>query len=541
MRMNSRLAGAPRKARRLGTALALAVGVLGAGAATAAARPAITVTPASNLDPAATNSVAVAGTGFTTDALPVGAAGVYVAVTADVGGAIVADNARARFFINAAIPTGAFNATLDVERRFTATGGAEVDCLATQCVVRTWPAHGDPTAGNTLATRAITFAVPTSAAEVTVTPKNDIPREGETTLTITGRGFDPNVADANGFYVAYGPKIAEYWRSDTATLGAFKWIQPGAAPTAARDTLNPDGTFSTTLTITPAYTRGATTYDCRVTECAIFTFAAHGSADRSADTLTPLTFAPVPPKVEVTPTSGLSGDGPTTVTIRGSDFSSGTYVSQAAIINGQVVTPDQGSAKWIRRGAPTPDQALNADGTFTTTLTVTPTFPIGGGQTVDCRVTQCAIVTWRQHSNPTVAALYTNTPLAFNAATQPAPDASVTKVKVQTLGKKRVARIGFVTCKADCAISTPKTVKVKIGKKKYKVTVLAPKSAKAGKRFQVRVKLTKAAAKALAGRRAKVAVNVKLTANGQSETKKLSATIKAKKAKKSTKKATGKR
>jgi len=542
MRMNSGIAARTRNARRMGAALALAVGALGAGAATAAAAPSLTVTPASNLDPSAANSLAVTGNGFTSDLIPADRAGVYAALTATVEGSILADQGNARFFPTVALASGTFNTTLTVNRRFT-SGSTEVDCLVTQCVIRSWLAHDTPSAENTLATRAITFDVADPGTpEVTVTPRTDIPREGETTVTISGRGFDPNVNNGNGFYIAYGPRnAANYWLS-TKGYGATKWVRPGGSVTATQDALNPDGTFSTTLTVKPTYTGGdGNTYDCRVISCSIITFAAQGSSDRSFDTDTPLTFAPPPPAAEVSPVTNLNRDGATTVTVRGSNFQTGTYVSVTAVVDGQLLA-DQANAKWVRRGGPTPDQTINADGSFETAVSVNPTFT-SGDKTVDCRVTQCAISTWRQHSNPTVDTLYTTTPIAFAAAPivdppveQPkGPQASVTKVKAQLLGSKLGARVGFLTCKTDCTVKAPKSVKVKIGKKKYTATVVVPKTGKAGKRFQVRVKLTKAAAKALAGRSAKVSVKVTLTADGMQETKTVSATVKAKKAKKAVK------
>ncbi|MBB4663592.1 hypothetical protein [Conexibacter arvalis] len=419
--MNSGTAGRPRTARRLGVAALLAAGALGASAATAAAAPSLTVTPASDLDPAAPNELAVRGTGFTADVIGT-RFGVYVAVSAVVGETILTDGASARLFPRFAMPTGAFNATVTANRRFV-DGETEVDCRVTECTVRAWLAHDNPTPENTLATHPLAFAAPT---EPPVTPP----------------------------------------------------VKPPVTPPT--------------------------------------------------------------PVAEVSPTSNLNRDGASTITVRGSGFPTGLYVSLTAVVDGQVIT-DRATARSVHRGGLTPEDLLNADGSFTTSLTINPTFT-SGTTTVDCRVTQCAISTWRERTNPTVESLWTSAPISFAPETVPpppppnGPQATVTKVKVQLLGRKRVARVGFVTCKVDCAVKAPKAVKVKIGKKRYTAAVIAPKNAKAGKRFQVRVRLTKAGAKALAGRRAKVAVNVKVTADGKTETKKVTATVKAKKAKKVVKK-----
>lgn len=115
------------------------------------------------------------------------------------------------------------------------------------------------------------------------------------------------------------------------------------------------------------------------------------------------------------------------------------------------------------------------------------------------------------------------------------PTAPVIKVvgKPVTLGAGRVARVATLRCgDANCRVTTPKSVKVKIKRKRYSVRVLAPKSLKAGKRGKLRIRLSKAARKALAGRRTTVKVRVTLTADGRRTTKTIKTTLKAKKAKK---------
>jgi hypothetical protein len=104
--------------------------------------------------------------------------------------------------------------------------------------------------------------------------------------------------------------------------------------------------------------------------------------------------------------------------------------------------------------------------------------------------------------------------------------------KPVTLGTGRIAKIATLRCGgASCTVKTPKSVKVKIKRKRYGVRVLAPKSLKAGKRGQLRVKLSKAARRALAGRRTTVKVKVTLTADGRKTTKTIKAMLKAKQAK----------
>lgn len=552
MRMNSGNAGRSRTARRLALGLAVAAGTLAATASAAVAAPRAVVAPSVNLDRAAPNALSVTGTGYTTDAVdPV--LGLYVAVTAVVNGEIVYDMPNGDH-ISTTYPAGprrlnadgSFAAAVTVNRRFT-LGPTEVDCAVTQCFLTTWRAHGAPTTANTLTQKAILFrAAAPGTPEVTVAPRIDLPREGETTVTISGTGFDPSTAGGNGFYIGYGPRLADYWRS-TRAYGATKWIRPGATPSASQDVLNPDGSFRTTLTLTPSYERDSVAYDCRVIACEIITFAAQGSADRTFDTSTPITFAPVPPPppvATVSPTTGLNRDAATTVTVNGSNFATGTYIALTATVNGQVLTAPQDSSRWVRRGGPTPAETLNADGTFATTVSVTPTFT-SGTTTVDCRVTQCAIATWRQHSNPTPATLYTTTPIAFAAAPivtppvrredpqVPAPKPPAFKpVKPQGIAKNRTAKVAILTCGGvDCKVTVPRSVTFKIGKKRYRAAVTAPESVKAGRRAEVRVKLTKAAVKALKGRTAKLKVKITVVADGKSVVKTSSVTLRGAKKK----------
>ncbi|MDA0180359.1 HtaA domain-containing protein [Solirubrobacter phytolaccae] len=116
------------------------------------------------------------------------------------------------------------------------------------------------------------------------------------------------------------------------------------------------------------------------------------------------------------------------------------------------------------------------------------------------------------------------TPIAAPAPTR-APTWSAPKsAKVST---KRQASVLSLTCgSAACAITAPKTVKVKIGGRTYTLTVTAPKSLAAGKKGTVRVKLTAAAYRALRGRKATAKVKVVLTAGGQKTTRTLSVSLK---------------
>ncbi|XTZ18422.1 HtaA domain-containing protein [Micromonospora echinospora] len=125
---------------------------------------------------------------------------------------------------------------------------------------------------------------------VTVTPSSAVDPAGAT-LTVTGSGFDADANGGVGFYVAFGPKTAEFW-TNARPYKPVKWVHKAASSSGGQAKLNADGTFSTTLDVLPTYTDGnGGPVDCTATQCYVLTFAAHGSTDRSQDTATPITFA----------------------------------------------------------------------------------------------------------------------------------------------------------------------------------------------------------------------------------------------------------
>lgn len=141
-----------------------------------------------------------------------------------------------------------------------------------------------------LATLLAAAPVAVQGPGVTVEPTGLLPA-GSTTITVTGSGFDPNVANGNGIYVVFGPiTAAPGYYLDPSIYGAFKWVSPGGAESPATAPLGADGTFSTTLDITSTMTTSAGDIDCTTAACAVITFAAHGSQDRSQDTCTWVRF-----------------------------------------------------------------------------------------------------------------------------------------------------------------------------------------------------------------------------------------------------------
>ncbi|MFT3864940.1 MAG: HtaA domain-containing protein [Solirubrobacterales bacterium] len=89
---------------------------------------------------------------------------------------------------------------------------------------------------------------------------------------------------------------------------------------------------------------------------------------------------------------------------------------------------------------------------------------------------------------------------------------------VRKVNAKGVAEVAKLICPAGgtaCKTSVPKRIAVKIGGKRFVVTVMAPKSVGAGKVATVRVHLSKAALKALGAKKVLIKLTVGITANGK--------------------------
>ena len=92
------------------------------------------------------------------------------------------------------------------------------------------------------------------------------------------------------------------------------------------------------------------------------------------------------------------------------------------------------------------------------------------------------------------------------------------------------AAIATLRCgEQPCKLTAPKSVRLKIGRKAYRVAVRAPKRLKAGRVGKVGVRLPRAARKALAGRRAKLEVKLTIAAGGRKTTRTIAVTLEGRK------------
>lgn len=290
-----------------------------AGAATSASGATVSLSKSDNLNPAG-DTVRVSGKGFKTSGQ-----GIYVGI-AQQNQMNTTDSesfspdtiyvSKSRGNLNA---DGSFSVDLPVSAKF-----GNADCLSNACAIYTIAAHGSSdrsqdtvspvsfaggvaraSAGSVGGSGASSHGAGThgsgaqsssgsgsatssrssagsgssssnssnSAVSVSLSTTQLAP-EGTTTITVTGSGFKTT---GNGVYVA----VAEKSKFSTTNADAF------TASTYVRTSqMTSTGGFTTTISVDPA-TAAA---NCLENQCALYTFAAHGSSDRSQDTVTDLTI-----------------------------------------------------------------------------------------------------------------------------------------------------------------------------------------------------------------------------------------------------------
>ncbi|MDN4613739.1 HtaA domain-containing protein [Leifsonia sp. F6_8S_P_1B] len=166
-------------------------------------------------------------------------------------------------------------------------------------------APADPAAFAPSTSSAVTVEVTAAPQQpatptVSVSPSTGIdPAAG--TVTVTGSGFSTG---GPGFYIGVGPKSAKNnadWFVKASYYQGVKWATVAGTYGAK---INADGTISIALAnLKQVFTSGGATVDCAAEECGVYTFAAHGSADRSQDTYTPIAFAAAAPQPVTTSTT----------------------------------------------------------------------------------------------------------------------------------------------------------------------------------------------------------------------------------------------
>ncbi|WP_075692324.1 neocarzinostatin apoprotein domain-containing protein [Corynebacterium sphenisci] len=286
-------------------------GASGTGTASNSSGVSVSATPTTGLNPAG-DTVTVSGSGFKT-----GEPGIYVGIAANDNFSPTNQDAFGPDTIWVAEKNGrmssdgSFTVSLPVQAKFGST-----NCLTQRCSIFTFAAHGSSdrsqdtatpvgftggvapgAAGETPEAKAGSggtsggnYAAAGSDADsdddadsasssngslsVTASPTT-IAAKGSTPVTVSGSGFS---TDGPGIYVGVAEK-SKFSHVDASVFGAVEFIRASE--------MGSDGSWSTTLDISPVFPSG----NCIDNQCAIFTFAAHGSSDRSQDTATDITVS----------------------------------------------------------------------------------------------------------------------------------------------------------------------------------------------------------------------------------------------------------
>ncbi|MFD4292788.1 neocarzinostatin apoprotein domain-containing protein [Rhodococcus sp. NPDC058505] len=391
----------------------------GSGAAPGTGGPVTTVAKTTGIS-AGGETVRVSGTGFSA-----AGAGLYVGLAETARyNPLDADSFASTVYVRSAeITGGAWSVDLPVQAQ---VGGT--DCLDRPCAIYTLAAHGssdrsqdtvtpvtfDPAGAPAAATPAADHPAPSARAgtpAVTASRTSGLDAAGDS-VTVSGTGF---ATDGPGIYVG----VAQSNRFSTTDASAFQ----DARYIRAADM--PGGAWSTTLNVTGAFGDS----DCTRNACAIYTLAAHGSADRSQDTATPITFVGAAPTtitavpdptgtaaVTVSRTDGLAAASET-VTVTGTGFSGAGAGIYVGLIQDDRYSATDASA-WITTAYLTPDRI--ADGGWTTELDLT---AVRGDS--DCTRNPCSIYTVAAHGSAD-RSQDTRTPVTFGTAASASPAAPST-------------------------------------------------------------------------------------------------------------------
>ncbi len=270
--------------------------------------PSAVVSPTAGLD-ADGSTITVTGSGYTPSANPTG---LYVAIGTGAG-PVPSQYSYAKF-VRTTGPDpetasgaklqadGSFSVTLaGVKPLFFSQSATAVNCYQTACSVYVWSAHT-----GSYAPWSSQAAIAFEALDhpiVAVSKKTNLALT-DTSVKFAGAGFDPTIpnvfppfAPGLGVYVAYGPvdpaSPGTFWL-DASAFASAKWARPGGPvpETATGGVMNADGTFLVTVDVPRTFTNGSGPVDCTVTPCSILTMAAHGSTNRTQDSVTGITFAP---------------------------------------------------------------------------------------------------------------------------------------------------------------------------------------------------------------------------------------------------------
>ncbi|MFC4602995.1 hypothetical protein [Rhodococcus kronopolitis] len=216
-----------------------------------------------------------------------------------------------------------------------------------------------------------------AGAAVTLSKSADLTAAGDT-VTVTGTGFS---GAGSGLYVGL-IQDNKYSATDASAWMTTKWLKPAEIV---------DGGFTATIDVAAI----VGTSDCLQNTCSIYTVAAHGSADRTQDTKTPVTFkapvvVPVGPAVTLSKSAGLTAAGET-VTVSGTGFSGAGFGLYVGLVQDNKYSATDAGAwmttKWLK-------SAEIVNGAWTANIDVAAA--LNGS---DCLVNTCSIYTVAAHGS----------------------------------------------------------------------------------------------------------------------------------------------
>ena len=262
-----------------------------------------------------------------------------------------------------------------------------------------------PTVTTTQPTTTTKPPVSGSGPRVSASKTSGLDAAGDT-ITVSGSGF---ATTGMGIYVGIA-QTSRYSSSDASVFYGTQYIKAADMP---------GGSFSTQIDVVGAFPGG----DCVANACALYTLAAHGSSDRSQDTMTPISFVGTAPPVTgggtttggTTTGGGAAGAAPgtsftansglsvslsksseidpsgETVTISGSGFSGAAPGLYVGLVQDNVFSSADASV-WITSAFVKPEQI--AGGTWSLPMELVAT-----QGAYDCLKNSCSVYTVAAHGS----------------------------------------------------------------------------------------------------------------------------------------------
>ncbi|MDR0366341.1 MAG: hypothetical protein LBH68_05895, partial [Bifidobacteriaceae bacterium] len=222
-----------------------------------------------------------------------------------------------------------------------------------------------------------TISTPPAAAPTVSTATQTLSADGVNTITVTGTGFDPSASIgtrpplmgvSSGVYVIFGV-FPDTWKPSEGVSAAgranvdTRWAVPAESVNviggaqAGAIVLQPDGSFSTTLSVSQAAADQLAAEKGITGNYGIYTFAGGGATVAAFETYTPLSFEPgLPVTVEIPEGSGEPGEfswqvvGNAAVSMGTATETSNGFAASGALPNIEITDTRVEQASWSLTG-----------------------------------------------------------------------------------------------------------------------------------------------------------------------------------------------